>query len=198
VISAKNIEVTNMVSAAMVPFTINDTNTVTVNVSVSEKIINSINVGDSVDVSSSGKEITGTVKTVNTVADATGTYNVEVNVPNADGALKPGMFANITFVSESADDVLVVPRDTVIEKDDKTYVYVLNGTTVSKRTVDTGIEDGINIEIKSGVAEGEKVVTTGQSYLDDGDTVNVITGDKNTDTTKEEATDVASTTEEAK
>ncbi len=203
VISAKNIEVTNMVSAASVPFTINDTNTVTVNVNVSESIINRINVGDSVDVSSSGQEIKGTVKTVNTVADSTGTYAVEVNVPNPDGSLKPGMFANISFVSESSDDTLVVPRNTVIEKDDKTYVYILNGTTAVKKQVETGIDDGENIEIKSGVTEGDKIVITGQSYLNDGDTVNIVSNDKNadaenTDSTKEEADDVASTTEEAK
>jgi RND family efflux transporter MFP subunit len=199
VISARNIEVTNMVSAASVPFIINDTDTVTVNVDVSESIINSINVGDSVDVSASGNDMTGTVKTVNTVAGTGGTYAIEVSVPNPDGTLKPGMFANISFVSESSNDVLVVPRDTVIEKNDETYVYVINGTTAVKRIVETGVEDGVNIEIKSGVSEGERVVVSGQSYLDDGDTVKVVSNsDNSSNSTTEEAAEVASTTEGAK
>jgi RND family efflux transporter MFP subunit len=174
VISAKNIEVTNMVSAASVPFIINDTNTVTVKVNVSEKVINSIHVGDTVNVTSSGKEYTGKVKTVNTVADATGTYAVEVNIDNKDGSLKSGMFANISFTTEKSDNTIVVPRDAVIESDDETYVYVLNGNTAVKTIVETGIDDGKNIEITKGVNKGDNVVVTGQSYLSDGETVNVV------------------------
>ncbi len=194
VISAKNIEVTNMVSAASVPFVINDTDTVTVDVDVSESIINSIHVGDSVDVSASGNNMTGTVKTVNTVAGTGGTYAIEISVPNPDGTLKPGMFANISFVSESSTDTLVVPRNTVLENSTEKYVYILEGNKAVKKVVETGIDDGENIEITNGVNDGDTIVVTGQSYLSDGDNVKVVTPE----TTKNEDENVASTTEEAK
>lgn len=176
VISERNLEETNMVSAAAVPFVITDTQTVTVDVNVSEKIINNIKVGDTTKVTLSSEDdtLTGKIKTINTVADSTGTYAVQVSVENKDGKLKPGMFANISFVSQQSDNTIVVPINTVIEKNDKKYVFTVTDNVANLKEVTTGLDDGNNIEITSGIETGEKVVVKGQSYLDDKEKVNVV------------------------
>lgn len=178
VVSSKNIEVTNMVSSGSNPMVITDTSVVTVNVNVSEGLINKIAVGDKVDVvvSSVSKDpVTATIKTITGVADATGTYPVEVEIENADGALKPGMFASVSFVESKNDNAFVVARNTVLENETEQYVYVLNDdNTVRKVVVETGIDNGEYIELTSGVSEGDKVVVAGQDYLSDGEAVNVV------------------------
>lgn len=178
VVSSKNIEVTNMVSSGSSPMVITDTSVVTVDVNVSEGLINKIAAGDSVDVvvsSISTEPVTATIKTVTGVADATGTYPVEVEIENTDGTLKPGMFASVSFVESKNDNAFVVERNTVLENETEQYVYVLNDdNTVRKAVVETGIDNGEYIELTSGVSDGDKVVVSGQDYLSDGEAVNVV------------------------
>lgn len=178
VISSKNIEITNMVSSGSNPMEITDTSVVTVDVNVSEGLINKIAVGDSVDVvvsSISTEPMTATIKTITGVADATGTYPVEVEIENTDGTLKPGMFASVSFVESKNDNAFVVERNTVLENETEQYVYVLNDdNTVRKVVVETGIDNGEYIELTSGVSDGDKVVVSGQDYLSDGEAVNVV------------------------
>lgn len=180
-ISAKNIEVTNMVSAASVPFVISTTDTINVDVKVSERIINKINVGDEVKINIgtvSDEFVTGTVKTLNTVADVTGTYPISISVDNSEGDLKPGMFANVVFVEEKANDTVVLPINTVLENNTEKYVFTVANGVASKVIVETGIDNGEEIQIVSGLEAGNQVVVSGQSYITDGSKVNVVTGEE--------------------
>ena len=182
VVSAKNIEVTNMVSAGSNPMTITDTATVKVSVNISETLINSISVGDEVKVavgSTSDEERVGTIKTITGVVDNTGTYPVEVEVNNTDGVLKPGMFASIRFIASKNSNTYVVERNTVLENETEQYVYIMDGSDkVKKIVVETGIDNGEYIELLTGVKAGDKVVVSGQDYLSDGEQVNVVDGSK--------------------
>lgn len=178
VISAKNIEVTNMVSAGSEPMEITADSAINVDVNVSERIINKIKAGDTVKVNIgtvSDEPVTGVIKTVNTVADNTGTYPVKVSVENTSGSLKPGMFANVVFTEEFANDTAVVPVNTVIENETEKYVFVVDGNSVKKAVVETGVDNGEMLQLVSGVENGDKVVVSGQSYLSDGDKVKVVT-----------------------
>ena len=76
--------------------------------------------------------------------------------------IKPGMTANVTIITDSRENVLMVPQRAVIEKDGKTIVRVPinNNTTYKEVEVKTGLKgsDG-EIEIISGIEEGEKIIT---------------------------------------
>lgn len=182
IVSSKNIEVTNMVSAGAAPMTITDTSVVTVSVNVSETLINSIKNGDAVKVkvgSASGEERVGKIQSVTGVADQTGTYPVKVEIDNADGSLKPGMFASVSFVAEKKTDTFVVARSTVLENETERYIYLLNDdNSVKKVVVETGIDNGEYIELLTGVKAGDKVVVAGHDYLSDGERVNVVDSSK--------------------
>lgn len=180
-ITKRNIEPSNMVSSQAEPFTIADVSTVTVNVNVSEKIINTINVGDSVGVAIDAlenKDIVGKVKTVSPVADSTNTYPVKIEIENADGAIKAGMFAKVNFVEVKNDDAVVLPVDVVLETGGKKYVYSIdNENKAYKIEVETGLDNGTDVQITKGLKVGDTVIVSGQNYVEDGTLVKVVTDD---------------------
>jgi HlyD family secretion protein len=88
------------------------------------------------------------------------TIKVTVEVDNPDARLKPGMNASCDFVVERAENVLVVPAEAVKEDErGGAMVTVLQGEQQIPRKVVTGISSGEVTEIKSGLTEGELVVT---------------------------------------
>lgn len=85
-------------------------------------------------------------------------YYGRLVVPNPEGKLRIGMTTqNVIYVAQ-ATDVLTVPSIAVKGSKDAYYVQVLTETGVQQRPVVTGISDGLNVEIKSGVEKGEQVV----------------------------------------
>lgn len=80
-----------------------------------------------------------------------------VKVPS-DVTIRSGYSANAEIVLQSAENVLMVPESAIQFEGDKTFVYVLKADgTYEERPVETGLSDGVNIEIKSGLSSGEKV-----------------------------------------
>jgi len=78
------------------------------------------------------------------------------------GNLIPGSFVQVYLVSKEIKVALIIPVSSLIEEQGLFYVYVQTaGESFQKREVKLGASDGINIEILSGVEEGERVVTKG-------------------------------------
>ena len=162
------------VLASSEPFKISDTSKVTMVVSVSEEIINSVSTGETVSVSIpsvSNIAKIGTIKTINPAANQGGTYDVEIEIDNADGKLKSGMFGEVRFVKDESNKTIVLPIDSVITKGGEKYVFVMKDNKAVKTSVQTGIENGNEIEITSGLTENMDVVVKGQTYLEDGDNI---------------------------
>ena len=74
--------------------------------------------------------------------------------------MKISMNANADIVINSVKDVLTIPVDSIIKENGKKYVDVLlqDGVTVERKEIETGASDITNIEVKSGLEEGEKVI----------------------------------------
>ncbi len=106
----------------------------------------------------------------------TRTVKAEVGVRNPDGRLRPGMFVEVTLVSERREDVPVVPRDAVTERGGNRVVFVLNGQRVSSREVVLGLGDDDVVEIRQGLEPQERVVVRGLETLTDGTRVRVSKG----------------------
>ena len=203
-VTACNVETGAMASQAGTSYTISDLSTLLVSVGVSEQVVNTIHVGDEVSVTISAyaeAPLKGTVKTINPAASATGTYAVEISLPNPDGQMKSGMLSEVAFLAEESNDTIVLPHDVVINKDGETYVFLAQpDNTVKKSIVTTGIDTGDMVEILTGVAEGDLVVTKGQSYLSDGEAVEILnassdetTNDTTGETTPDETTETTKT-----
>lgn len=93
-------------------------------------------------------------QTVNNVVQ----YKVTVSVQGPHDGLKLGMSVDATFIVLQRTDVLVVPRDAVHRADGRATVDVLVGGMPQPRRVTTGAADSTQVEIRSGVREGELVV----------------------------------------
>ena len=178
-VTACNVKASEVLSSAAIPVTITDTSKLKINVNVSQRIINSVHVGDSVTVKTEtlSSTIAGTVTTVNAAANSNGTYEVEIQIANASDRIKPGMFAEVTFVNEKGSSCIVVDRDTVITKNGETYVFVDENGKAVKKIVETGIDDGKKIQITKGISVGDVIIVKGQNYVSEGDELSVANSD---------------------
>lgn len=88
-------------------------------------------------------------------------YKGIFQVPNPDGILRTYMTAEIHIILGSATDVIIVPSAAVVgpDADGKSFVRIMDDNgKITDRTVETGLNDKVMIEIVSGLHEGEKVV----------------------------------------
>ena len=118
-----------------------------------------------------GEKFSGKIARVAPVLDpATRTAQMEVEIPNGDNRLKPGMYARINLTVEDKKNTLVVPKNAVIDFENKRGVWMPNDENRAKFVpVELGIEGTDQIEILSGLNEGDKFVTTGAAAVRNND-----------------------------
>ncbi len=118
-----------------------------------------------------GKVFHGTVTRIAPALDETSrTLLVEAEVPNPDGLLKPGYFAHVTM-NLGHDRALFVPNSAILRYAGVARVFVFKDGAVRSREVTTGSIEGDQIEIISGLKQGEKVVSSDVDRLADGTVV---------------------------
>ncbi|MGC1521458.1 MAG: efflux RND transporter periplasmic adaptor subunit [Steroidobacteraceae bacterium] len=92
---------------------------------------------------------------------------IRIAFANPDYALKPNMFGTVV-VAGPAHDQVMVPSSALLMNNDRTSVFVATAPwTFERRTVETTLEEGTNVAIRSGVAAGEQVVVKGGILLND-------------------------------
>jgi RND family efflux transporter MFP subunit len=101
-------------------------------------------------------------------------YIVRINVPNPDGVVKPGMFARVSLLLGSQQDVVVIQRDALLERDHVREVYIVRDGVVQVRQVEVGVVSGNLVEIVDGVREGETVIVSGQDTVAEGEQVEPV------------------------
>ncbi|GAB1582851.1 efflux RND transporter periplasmic adaptor subunit [Phyllobacterium phragmitis] len=93
-------------------------------------------------------------------------YKGIFSIPNPDGLLRTYMTTEVHIVLARATSVLLVPVSALRQSDtpnEATVRLVAGNGTIEERTVETGITDKINIEIRSGLKEGDRIVTDNQT-----------------------------------
>ncbi|MGE4277854.1 MAG: efflux RND transporter periplasmic adaptor subunit [Lawsonibacter sp.] len=167
----------SFVSPSMPVAVIDGVDQMKVTVSVSEALVPKLSIGDEVDVSVSAveKTFTGSIRSVEQAANAqTKLYTVTVSVPAEVSGLLSGMFADVTFRTDTSADTIVVPTEAILTSGDTQYVYVVEGDTAKYIEVTTGLTGNGVTEVISGLSAGQQLVTVGQAYLGDGDAVRVV------------------------
>lgn len=168
-------EIASQASAAVVVANID---TVEIETSISENLINKINIGNSVKVfvkSASDQAFIGTISELSPApAQGSLTYPLKISIDNKDTLIKSGMFAEVRIVSASKENVLTVPSDSVIIKNGETVVAVIEDDHAVFKKVKTGIDNNQYVEIVEGLNENEKVIYEGQNYVDEDSQVTVI------------------------
>lgn len=102
------------------------------------------------------------------VQEQTRTATARIVLPNTDGFLRPGMFVEVRFSAQLADDAVLVPDIAVLRSGEKNTVFVaLDGGFFQPREVELGARsEGNFYEVLSGLKPGERIVTSGQFMLD--------------------------------
>lgn len=102
----------------------------------------------------------------NQVESGSRTIEVRIAVDNADGRLKPGMFADVEIVTTILDNVLLIPDSALQTDGEEQIVFVaLDGNKFEKRIVKLGLEQSGRVQILEGVKAGENIVTEGSFIL---------------------------------
>jgi membrane fusion protein, multidrug efflux system len=119
-----------------------------------------------------GEKFTGRIARVSPVLDpATRTAPIEIEIPNPDFRLKPGMYARVGITTQTKKEALVLPSSAVVDLGGRRGVFQLQNDVAVFRTVQSGTEQGLIVEILAGLNEGDEVISTGAGALRDGDRV---------------------------
>jgi RND family efflux transporter MFP subunit len=119
-----------------------------------------------------GKTFDATVSRSNGVLDeATRTMLTEADIANADGALKPGMYANIRIAVEKHTGAIIIPVEALVMEKTNAFVFKVADGKAKKVAVKTGFNDGVSAEITEGLAYGEGVIVPGKVPPADGQPV---------------------------
>lgn len=142
-----------------------DGETVTMTVSVSQEDISDIAIGDVVDIEMTAYEdqsFEGVVSAMDTSASSgssTVSYNVTVTFTGDVSGIYTDMTGNVTFIQKQVSDVIYVSNKAVINEGTASYVKIKNEDGSFKKVeVITGFSDGVNVEIVSGLKEGQTAI----------------------------------------
>lgn len=112
----------------------------------------------------------GVIARINPAADLdTRAFEVEIEVPNADQSLLPGMIARVTLSQEVAQDRLLIPQSFLVTKRKENGVFVVEDGVARWRSLTLGALIRDQVIVEDGLSAGEEVVTVGQRALVDGD-----------------------------
>lgn len=176
IINQRLIEPGAFVSPGTPLFNIVDVSSLKLQVSANEQQVVNLKTGDRVKISSTvfpDKEFFGKINFIAPKADNTLSYPVEVEVINIDAnTLRAGMYATATFEFPKQEPQLMIPRTSFAGGVNSNQIFVLeNKDTAKLRKVVSGRIIGEQVEILSGLEEGETIIVSGQINLIDGTTV---------------------------
>ena len=125
-----------------------------------------------------GKTYDGKVIALNPLLDAAGrSLVVRAQVRNQDTALRPGMFARITLITRAKRDALVVAEEALVPQGTEQFLFRVVDGKAARVKVEIGQRRDGKVEIVTGIARDDVVVTAGQSRLRDGTPVTLAGAD---------------------
>lgn len=91
---------------------------------------------------------------------ATRTFRIEVTVDNPGLVLRPGMFIKADIVVEQRADIIIIPRELVLSRQNRSLVFVEEEGRAQQRFVELGLSDDLMVEVVEGLEEGERLITS--------------------------------------
>ncbi|MCL1473676.1 efflux RND transporter periplasmic adaptor subunit [Argonema antarcticum] len=129
-----------------------------------EKDLNKVQIGQRVRVkiaSLGDRNFEGKITRIGSLVNGeTRVVPVQAELNNPDGELKPGLFAELEVITDrTANAILAIPSSAVVDANGKKVVYVQNGNAFQAVDVTLGQTSGDLVEVKSGLFEGDSIVT---------------------------------------
>ena len=168
ILATQNVNIGQVISAAVSVISIVDTSVLKLKSTVPQDKLALLSVGKEMDISIDsypGIIFKGTLTSIGPIAINTGeVFPVEISLKNENG-LMAGMSAHSTFINKTTG--IIIPLSSIQQTDGESYVFVIKDNVASKRVVKTGLSNDKEIEILSGLSEGEKVAISNVSLLKD-------------------------------
>jgi len=178
IVSERNIQAGEMLGVGLQPFTILSVDTVYVDVSVPETLINRIRTKKEVEVrveAAQEKPFKGTIARMSPISDqTTHTYPIRIEIRNEQQKIKPGMFAEAVFEIEKRESVVIVPRTALVKSGEQWHAFIVEENIARKVPLQIGLDEGITLEVKEGLKEGQKLIIKGKEYVSDGEIVKIV------------------------
>ena len=105
------------------------------------------------------------------LAEETRSIGVRARVPNDQAQLRPGLFARVKLVIAERPSAVLVSEQAVVPQGEKLFVYVIENGAAVLRPVELGLRQGGRVEVLSGVAPGDAVITAGNQKIGPGSPV---------------------------
>jgi membrane fusion protein (multidrug efflux system) len=116
-----------------------------------------------------GRQFAGEIYAIDPRLDAaTRTFALRGLVPNTEGLLRPGMFAQVELIVAERPQALVIPEQAIVPRGEQLFVFKVVDGKVALTPVRTGLREPGIVEIVEGLAAGDTVVTEGQMKLREG------------------------------
>jgi membrane fusion protein (multidrug efflux system) len=143
-----------------------------------ERIFTQLKVGQPVEVTTDavpGARYSGKVDAINPRVDAAGrSIEVRAELPNADGRLRPGMFARVRVIVGDRAEALLVPEEAIVPQGDNFFVFRVVDDKAQRVPVKLGVRREGQVELLDSVRPGDRIVTAGVRVQRDGQPVRVI------------------------
>ncbi len=170
----RRVSVGSVVNAGTVITTLDDSSLIKLDFTVPETFLFAIRPGLVVKASTAGlrgRAFEGKITNLDSRVDpVTRSMFVRAEIPNPDGVIRPGMFMTVSLQGDVMP-ALIVPEAAIVPEQGRTYIFVTEGDIAQRREVTLGRRTPGEVEVTSGLKEGERVVVDGTQNLTDGATV---------------------------
>ncbi len=121
------------------------------------------------------KQFQGSVKTIGLEADSRNrSFPVEIVLNNSKRELRPGMLTRVMFTQELSQNEIVIPRHTILERDEGRVVFMHQDGVAHERIIETGLSQQDRVQVLSGLSIDEELIVEGHTKLTDQEPVTVI------------------------
>jgi membrane fusion protein (multidrug efflux system) len=173
-VGLRRVSVGTLISPGDVITTLDDTSVIKLDFSVPENFLASLREGLTIRATAPafpGRTFAGSVSSIDSRVDmATRSVTVRALLANEDGALKPGMFLNVSLANDERE-ALVIPEEALTPEAERQYVFVVSDGKVARREVRIGGRRPGSVEVLGGLSAGERVIVEGTQKVRDGATV---------------------------
>jgi membrane fusion protein (multidrug efflux system) len=170
-VGLRRVSVGTLISPGDVITTLDDTGVIKLDFSVPENFLATLREGLSVRATAPafpGRSFTGKVGSIDSRVDVnTRSVTVRALLANEDGALKPGMFLNVSL-SKDEREAMVIPEEALTPDAERQYVFVVSEGKAIRREVRIGSRRPGSVEVLAGLTPGEDVVVEGTQKIRDG------------------------------
>jgi membrane fusion protein (multidrug efflux system) len=191
-VGLRRVSVGTLISPGNVITTLDDTSVIKLDFSVPENFLAALREGLAIRARAPafpGRSFAGTVASIDSRVDLnTRSVTVRALLANEDGALKPGMFLNVTLANDERE-ALVIPEEALTPEAEHQYVFVVADGKAQRREVRIGNRRPGSVEILAGLNAGERVIVEGTQKVRDGASVQGI--DRTVDTRPDDALEKA-------